>query len=1787
MNWTSHKATDALLTRMISISILAIVIAAFGYGFYCVVSAQNSVDGSGDENPQLFNGRIIFQRGSVSKPFYGGATLYTINPFSGTETSFGTGSEPSYSNDGTKVAFIKTGQLFFGSASDYSTAKGLVVPGGGSAEIGLYPKISPDNTQILYQSTTSVGGTLLYHTYIINAACILDNNQYRDTSVCNVTELNPGGTNAFIFPAWMPVEGTSGSNRLARIAYVRTSSNKDDVDGDKYTGQIFIEDLTIAANGTVTEGQKTQLTITAAKYAFLSYDPSGLRIYLENGGIYWLSADNGGNPRPVVTTGSTDPISGHHPVISPDGSKVAFDDGFSLVTADLSMTPDGSTFANNMTQVPVTSANFDLFPSWQGVATPLATPTPTPTPSTQTALTLTSANYSPNPAYAKENLTYSATVTNNGPNDGSFAVSINSGWPAVTLPTGCTDNQAFPGNYTCTGSVANGKSTTIQLVVRPTTPVTGHSVQVQLQNFNGTVTGSPINLSENILPAQTDLGVTATGPTSSVLAGAKITEHITVTNYGPSQASAPFVGIDFPSGGLSFSTADQSGNNCNNLISGHALTCSLSAMDVSPAAGGTFAFDLVLRGTQAGTFGTAISVSNTDPDPSPDPHANSTNVSTTVTAATDLAITATSAPNPVLPDAPLTYTLTVTNNGPASTTNVLINTSIPGDSYLVTSATSSDCASVKDAQGNNTRNIQCKISSLASKAQSTELIVVRPKGNVTPVTFTASVSSSLPDPTLANNDVGDVNTQVGSTVHPANDNFLNATQLSGTSGTITDSNVGATYELPIYYTADHTIKADLEGPHCCAGNIVYGGKSVWYKWNAPSGTTGTLYVDTLGSKVDASATAPPFDSILAVYAQDNSSHVTAKIASSDDVAPPSDPTSGVNFNYDSLHTYYIVVDGKNGATSSQFKLNWRAAQATGSSGFVVNQNITVGFFPSNNCTSTSNAPDICKPPIDNSGRIVLDIRGQNFTPNSTVVVDGKNVLGWTGTDLNGNPVNGIVSYLGSDHLQAGIPANPPLSKVGPLFVQVLTKMDSSGPIAQVLGAANSLPESICSVLDPACTNLPDGTYGVAFGSRVGNVVEVQQATVQPGETKKICGNEKRSDTGDVFGLCVTFTNTSTQPATVPLSFFTSLGNCFADARTDDEFNQCVEQAQNNSGSVAFNVLNGQKFDITVPFDLPPGATSAVTVQLAVSAGSSTPPAVNSLPVTISNSGGTLIGNNGSTLIGNNGSTIVAQGGGNIVAQGGGNLVNTNGSNIVAQGGGNLLSSDGAGLIGNNGSTLTTVGGHVVGSNGSGIAQPGGADSLSENKHRNSTSINSMGDAAGVRLYSASTLANGIGGMIIGAGSGGAQPTYTTTTDPVTGETHGTISFTLDNTSFPTTADLRGLAFTVLVNPTVIKVGTTSVTVDKTAGRATVTLQRAGDTSGPARVDFATQNDTANARSDYSPVFGSVTFAAGETSKDITIPLINNGYGSTAFGASRKFELVIGNAIGGAIEVPNFATVTITNNQPANSTTNPLDASDARFFVRQQYLDFLSREPDQGGWDFWSNNITGCAPKPSCTDIQRINTSAAYFLSIEFQQTGYLVERLYKTAYGSGSGTSTFGGTHQIAVPIVRFNEFLPDTQQIGSGVVVGATGWETVLENNKQAFAAEFTQRSRFTTAFPASSTAAQFVDTLNANAGNVLSPTDRNQLVSDLSSGAKTRAQVLRTIAENQNLSTAEFNRAFVLMQFFGYLRRDPNSGQDTDYTGLDFWLTKLNAFNGNFQNAEMVKAFITSTEYRQRFGP
>ncbi len=411
---------------------------------------------------------------------------------------------------------------------------------------------------------------------------------------------------------------------------------------------------------------------------------------------------------------------------------------------------------------------------------------------------------------------------------------------------------------------------------------------------------------------------------------------------------------------------------------------------------------------------------------------------------------------------------------------------------------------------------------------------------------------------------------------------------------------------------------------------------------------------------------------------------------------------------------------------------------------------------------------------------------------------------------------------------------------------------------------------------------------------------------------------------------------------------------------------------------------------------------------------------------------------------------------------------------------------------------------------------------------------------------------------------------------------------------------RGVWETSLVNtgPSTVQFSASTDSVNEAQVSKTVTIIRTGDTSGTASVNYATSdnsganncnviNGNASSRCDYIAKSGTLSFAANETSKTISIPIISDSYVE----GNETFTVNLSSASGSNVTLGTLATLTVTIVDSGFGGTNQIDTSS--FFVRQHYIDFLNREPDTPGLNFWINNIDGCSPKPSCTDVQRINTSAAFFLSIEFQDTGYLVERTYKASYGDGSGTSTFNGTHTLAVPVIRLNEFLPDTQRIGQGIIVGVGNWQQQLDDNKTAFMQEFVQRSRFLTAYPLTLTPAQFVDGLNTKTGGALSTTQRDQLVSDLSAGIKTRAQVLRSVAENQTLASSEFNRAFVLMQFFGYLRRNPNDPQDSDYTGYDFWLTKLNSFTVpgddpliRAQKAEMVKAFILSGEYRQRFG-
>jgi hypothetical protein len=273
--------------------------------------------------------------------------------------------------------------------------------------------------------------------------------------------------------------------------------------------------------------------------------------------------------------------------------------------------------------------------------------------------------------------------------------------------------------------------------------------------------------------------------------------------------------------------------------------------------------------------------------------------------------------------------------------------------------------------------------------------------------------------------------------------------------------------------------------------------------------------------------------------------------------------------------------------------------------------------------------------------------------------------------------------------------------------------------------------------------------------------------------------------------------------------------------------------------------------------------------------------------------------------------------------------------------------------------------------------------------------------------------------------------------------------------------------------------------------------------------------------------------------------------------------------------------------------NPID--DQRQFVRQQYLDFLNREPDTAGWDFWTDNITKCsdpARRPSgqteaqCTTRQRETTSGAFFQSPEFQYTGYYVYRMYVGALGRPP----------------KLSEFIPDAQFVANGIVVNGQLSAVKINQNKAAFAAQFVNCTDATKYRCAEFKAiydglnnTQYVDKLFETTGVNASANDRIDLVGSIGANT-TRAGVLQKVVDginvisevNQQFTTTygkafydqQFNRAFVELEYFGYMKRDP------DDAGYAFWLGKLNSFNGSFVNAEMVLAFISSPEYRARFG-
>ncbi len=361
-------------------------------------------------------------------------------------------------------------------------------------------------------------------------------------------------------------------------------------------------------------------------------------------------------------------------------------------------------------------------------------------------------------------------------------------------------------------------------------------------------------------------------------------------------------------------------------------------------------------------------------------------------------------------------------------------------------------------------------------------------------------------------------------------------------------------------------------------------------------------------------------------------------------------------------------------------------------------------------------------------------------------------------------------------------------------------------------------------------------------------------------------------------------------------------------------------------------------------------------------------------------------------------------------------------------------------------------------------------------------------------------------------------------------------------------------------PAILQFNPQVYNVSEATGSVEITVNRSGELNIPATVRYSTSNGNADGRHDYTDAFGLLSFAPGETNKTITVLLNDDSYveGAEAFYVD-LFD-VTGNAtLGNATP----AVLNIADND-SSSAGNPID--DSEFFVRQHYHDFFNREPDTAGLAFWVNNIEACGTDAGCREVKRVDTSAAFFFSIEFQDTGFYIYRLH-------SGSLMFPP---------NYFDFTRDSQAISRGLVVGAPGWEALLEANTQKFTEEFVSRSRFKSLYPEFLSAQDYVDGLYSSLLVTPPPAERAEALAAFGSGDTAgRARALRIITNNAAYKQYVFNTSFVSMQYYGYLRRD------IDFDGFVFWFRKLQDFNGDFRRAEMVKAFITSSEYRRRFGP
>ncbi len=330
-------------------------------------------------------------------------------------------------------------------------------------------------------------------------------------------------------------------------------------------------------------------------------------------------------------------------------------------------------------------------------------------------------------------------------------------------------------------------------------------------------------------------------------------------------------------------------------------------------------------------------------------------------------------------------------------------------------------------------------------------------------------------------------------------------------------------------------------------------------------------------------------------------------------------------------------------------------------------------------------------------------------------------------------------------------------------------------------------------------------------------------------------------------------------------------------------------------------------------------------------------------------------------------------------------------------------------------------------------------------------------------------------------------------------------------------------------------------------------------------------------------------------------------------------LVVIFAVGGVLaqSPPTLRIVTETPNLPSDlyygdvkvkplrlrpGTNIPITIDDPDFFAAQHYIDFLRRFPDAPGWAHWTGEITECSDpakrrpgesEAQCTDRKRTNTSAAFFLSPESQNTGSFIVRVYWGTLGKLEAAQCPGVPQNLPASCrPLYSEYIADMADVNKGIVVNDALDPNVINANKRAFVEKFITRADFQAAY-GNLNATQFVDKLAQTTGIALSSADRTALINEAGTPANRGSVVFKIVdgtqataggtlvfqtTYGQQFYNKEFDTVFVFMEYLGYLRRNP------DQDGFNHWLGKLRFF-GNWVDAEMVRSFVVSPEYRNRF--